>query len=382
VRVIVMDDITHAMIANVQRMNELARCQDICGGFECYGWCRPPILFPTPESVHVEHAPTVEPEVAEPPTASTNVTPTATAEDPSPIAVTIYKPSQLYIESDPAKGFKPRTTGTPCNTTWEQLVRVLSRAPEGDPKKYRDPNVQKSARGGWSACALKEGRRLASAFIETRLLGLDIDKNGDIERVLKAFEPFKKIVHSTYKSTKDAPRCRVVLLLKEACRDADAFRRAHRVVRETVVRGGWFDAKDFDDAGSDPSRLWFLPMVPPFVPYVFHVTDGALLDVSKLVPKLAASNPIVRKTTPKFTATHKTSPNGAGALAWADRKMHEAAEGQRHTTVYSTAAWLAAIDPPIPDPQIASALMPHAPVGREAEFRRTIADAIQRGRAA
>jgi hypothetical protein len=121
-------------------------------------------------------------------------------DEPAPVPIVLYTPSQLFVDGDPARGFRGKTTGTLGTTTWTGLVRLLSRAPEGDPKRYPDPNVQKSARGGWSACALKGGRRLASAFGETRLLGLDIDKNGDIEKALEAFAPFRKIVHGTYKS--------------------------------------------------------------------------------------------------------------------------------------------------------------------------------------
>ena len=293
-------------------------------------------------------------------------------EDTSPIPIVVYTPSQLYLDGDPARGFRPRTTGTPGTTTWAGLARLLSRAPEGDPNRYPDANVQKSARGGWSACSLTEGRRLGSAFVETSLLGLDIDKNGNVEQALRAFEPFKKIVHSTYKSTDAAPRCRVILKLKDPCRDADQFRRAHRAVRETVVLSGWFRSDDFDDAGSDPSRLWFLPMVPPGGRYIFHVTGGELLDLSKLVTRATAATrrPLA-----------KTTSNGSGALAWAHRKMADAPEGHRHTTVFSLAAWLAEITPALRDTDILSTLMPLAPHGRQAEFERTVLDGIRQGRA-
>ena len=291
-------------------------------------------------------------------------------DEPAPFPVVLYTPSQLFVDGDPARGFRGKTTGTPGTTTWAGLVRLLSRAPEGDLNRYPDPNVQKSARGGWSACALNGGRRLASAFIETRLLGLDIDKNGDIEKVLEAFSPFQKIVHGTYKSTPTAPRCRVILPLKDTCRDPGLFRCAHRAVRAAVVRRGWFHPEDFDDAGSDPSRLWFLPMVPPGVRYGFRVTDGEPLDIGKLVTSKVTG----------CTARPKTISKPSAALAWATRKMNDAPEGRRHGTVYSMAAWLSEIAPPIPHDDIYATLLPHAPEGRAAEFRRTIGDGIRQGR--
>lgn len=180
---------------------------------------------------------------------------------------------------DPAKGFLSQTMGTPGNTTCSDLVSLLGRATEGDPRRYKDPSVEKSARGGWTACSLQNGRRLAKAFIETRLLALDVDGNGDIDRALDAFAPFKKIVHSSYKSTATAPRCRVLLVLNGSCRYARGFLRAHQAIRRAVVHAGYLQANDFDDAGSDPSRLWFLPMVPPGIAYRFQETDGDLRRV-------------------------------------------------------------------------------------------------------
>ncbi len=372
-----MDANAAMIIAAIDRMAAWTEHDETCSS-ACTGWCRRPPLALFTQAAN-KHEKTVVLSVEPPPPASTSIgMPTCIDAYTTDIPVVIYSPEQLFVGGDPAKGFVKPTTGTRGTTTWEGLVRLLSRAPEGDAKKHSDPNIAKAARGGWSACALRGGRRLASAFEETRLLGLDIDKNGDVEKALKAFEPFKKIVHITYKSTPDKPRCRVILLLKQPCRETEVFRRAHRAVRHAVVRAGWFHEDDFDDAGSDPSRLWYLPMVPPGVPYTFHATDGALLDVGKLATSAATKKPCVKKT----AKTGRPNTDGSGALAWADRKMREAPEGHRHKTVYSTAVWLSEIEPPIPEHEIESVLLRHAPDGHENEFKRTIADAIRRGRAA
>ncbi|MBL9028177.1 MAG: hypothetical protein JNL21_38650 [Myxococcales bacterium] len=296
--------------------------------------------------------------------------------DERTIPIVIYRPEQLFVGGDPARGFQPQTTGTSCTVSWDDLTRLLGRAHVGDPTTHPDPNTQKSARGGWSACRLRGGRRLASAFVETRLLGLDIDRHGDIDRALRAFQPFRKLVHATYKSTEAEPRCRVILPLKESCFSTEKFKRAHHAVRYAVVRAGWFEADDFDDAGSDPSRLWYLPMVAPGVSYRFEVTDGELLDIEKLLP----SRPSLKKTTSPTPSP--TTANRSAALAFAERKMADTQEGRRHTTVFSLAAWLGTITPPIPDDQIEASLLAHAPEGHDAEFRRTIRDGIRRARAA
>lgn len=368
-----MDAITASIIANVERLVARQGCSEDCTS-ACRGWCQlPPPLFVTltPQVANVEPEPLAVP-------VTDQRSPTVNVEaDATRIPIVIYTPSQLFVDGAPGR-FRKETTGTPGVTTWDGLVRLLSRAHEGDPKKYLDANVQKAARGGWSACALRGGRRLGSAFVETRLLGLDIDKNGDIDKALTAFEPFRKIVLSTYKSTAEKPRCRVILLLTEPCRDAALFRRAHEAVRHAAVSGGWFEADDFDKAGGDPERLWFLPMMPPGVAYVFHATDGALLDIRKLAPNVSS-----KKATIKTSAKpRKPNTNGSGALAFAERKMATASKGHRHTTAFSMAAWLSEIKPQIPEHEIEGVLMRYAPQRREDEFRRTIGDAIRRGRAA
>jgi hypothetical protein len=111
-------------------------------------------------------------------------------------------------------------------------------------------------------------------------------------------------------------------------------------------------------------------MVPPGVRYEFRVTGGEPLDIGKLVTPKAAARTVRPKTISKPSA----------ALAWATRKMNDAPEGRRHMTVYSMAAWLSEIVPPVDDDDIYVTLLPHAPAGREAEFRRTIGDGIRQGR--
>ena len=118
-------------------------------------------------------------------------------------------------------------------------------------------------------------------------------------------------------------------------------------------------------------------MTPPGVPYVFHVTDGALLDLSKLALSVTANKPTIKKS----AKPTKANTNGSGALAFVERKMREATEGNRHPSAFALAAWLSEIDPPISEHEIEAAIMPYAPHGREAEFSRAIAAGIRRGRA-
>jgi len=230
-----MDTITAMITANVERMLAQNACLEACGGFECFGWCKPPVLFPSKSAHGDVHD--VEPE-AEAPSVSTR-TPelVCTEADTAAIPIVIYKPQQLFVGGDPGKGFVKPTIGTPGVTTWNALARMLSRASEGDPKKYIDPNLQKAARGGWSACALHGGRRLGSAFIETRLLGLDIDKNGDIEKVLTAIAGGPQIASAPLEPVGLLPNQGVVNALAEVVHAG----RVKVAVRSVYLQGALTD---------------------------------------------------------------------------------------------------------------------------------------------
>jgi hypothetical protein len=296
--------------------------------------------------------------------------------DPTPLPVTIYRAADLHVGGDPCKGFRPRTTGTSSTVTWAELARVLGpgRCTVGDPGKYPDPKVAKSARGGISLCGLDGGRRLASAFTGTRLLGLDLDHHGDVDQALRAWAPFRKMVFTTYRNTPTEPRCRVVLMLSETCSDASALRQGHQAVRQVAVNQGWFKAGDFDNAGADPTRLWFLPMIPPGSRYVFHVTDGALLDLARL----PAPPPPKQSIRPRSSG----GGDGSAAIARAREIIRETPHGGRHERMRNLALWLARDVSISADAAIYDALTIPADDENEArEFHSAIAWGIKTGRA-
>ena len=312
-------------------------------------------------------------------TAPSSSMPTAitTPENERMIPLVIYKPQQLFMAGNPARGFRSNTTGTSGRVSWTGLVEVSA---------GRRSEVQ----NGTAIPEHREGRswwidRLPSPGWTPPGIGVRRDPAaGPRHRQARRHRPRaegirapSRVVHQTYKSTDAEPRCRVILLLKEPCLSANRFRRGHVAVRHAVVRVKWFAADDFDDQGSDPSRLWYLPMVPPDARYRFEVTDGEPLDLDKLVPN-APPPPRTRKD----PTSRATTSKGSAALAWAERRMAETREGHRHTTVFSLAAWLGEMTPPIDEGDIMTALLAHAPDGHDAEFERTIRDGLRRARAA
>ena len=60
-------------------------------------------------------------------------------DEPAPVPIVLYTPSQLFVDGDPARGFRGKTTGTLGTTTWTGLVRLLSRAAGSTDRAMSDP---------------------------------------------------------------------------------------------------------------------------------------------------------------------------------------------------------------------------------------------------
>ncbi len=263
--------------------------------------------------------------------------------------------------------------------TWSGLVRFLSRSRAADIARFPDLNVAKRARGGWAGGRYRGNHRDTSALIDTNVIVFDIDGGGDVGRIASFFAEYRKVVHSTLKSTPAAPRCRVVLQLKSACAAPLTYKRAHKVVQEKLKGAGF----DVDAGASEAVRLNFLPMHQPGLEPRFVETDGELFDLDGW----AAHAPDVR-----LTPTAKTNPTAGGsrgerykdaALRGAYRAVAEAAKGERHSVFFKEAASLARPALGATDAEITDTLLPvylRVSDDTDEEARRILRDALDAGR--
>jgi hypothetical protein len=292
---------------------------------------------------------------------------------------------RLHPDGDLSK-FAVKHVGVACKMVWLEHVGYLSRGVPGDLSRSEDPEIVKRQEGGWSGGLFTGGWRHHSAFVHTELLTLDIDGNGDVRRAADAFAPFRKAVHTTFKSRPEARRCRVVLQLAKPCIDLQQYKRAHAALRERLYAWGYLRPDkargvkgDVDEGASDATRLNFSPMHHPDRAFDFLATDGELLDIDRIpVPPKPAPAP----TPPRQRNADKYRE---GALRRAEGEVRGALEGQRHHELFRQAAALARTGLGVADAEIFGALLPafvhSAGEARRFEGEKTIADAIAKGRA-
>jgi hypothetical protein len=262
--------------------------------------------------------------------------------------------------------------GTPCRMTWANLAAYLSRPTDGDPVAFPNPDEAKRQAGAWSPCLYKDNRRRKADVVHACAITFDIDGGGDVDRASKAFAAFRKIVHSTYKSTPQAPRCRVVLPLAEPCTDAKLYELAHAAVRRELGARGFI----VDEGAKDISRLNFAPMIYPGRTFAFNATDGVPFDVRKFAASVKPPAP----TKPAPTNGEHRDAYVQAALRRAADAVAGASVGDRHHLLSKEAYTLARPDLGLSLSQITSALL-GAFVSRAGEARmlegaRTIKDAF------
>lgn len=291
---------------------------------------------------------------------------------------------RLHPDGDLTR-FAVKHVGIACRMRWQELAGYLSRGVPGDLSRFDDPEMVKRQEGGWVGGLYRSGWRHRSAFVHTEVLTIDVDGGGDVHRAAEAFAPFRKAIHSTFKSRPEARRCRVVLQLSKPCTDLREYKRAHAALRERLFAWGYVRPDkprgvkgDIDEGASDATRLNYCPMHHPDRAFDFLATDGELLDLERIPP---TPKPAARPAPPRQRNEDKYRE---GALRRAEQEVRGALEGQRHGELFRQAASLARTELGLRDTEIFDALLPaflHAAGEvRRFEGEKTIADAIGKGR--
>jgi hypothetical protein len=226
------------------------------------------------------------------------------------VSIVLFKPEHLYVISPPLTFFDAAQR-TPVTGSWEELAKFLSRSLPGDPNRFPDPNVAKRARGAWVPGTYKGTNghaNLASMFIATMLLVLDVD-SGDPHAVAEVLSGYAVIIHSTYKHTLTASRCRVVFLLASPCTSPRDYNTGLKVIASMLnARGFVVPAKD-----STLGKLAYLPMHQVGVEPVFIVNKGKPLDLPRIVQAESQrqAHDVGQKPKPQTTTTSPAYAQGA-----------------------------------------------------------------------
>lgn len=273
----------------------------------------------------------------------------------------------LFIS--PAQFFAKPQVGTSKKLAWCNLADWLAEPAWGE---------SKDGVGGWSPCLYKDNIRRKANVIHACALVVDVDAGGDVDALAEEFQLFDAILHETFSSTAETPRCRVVLRLAEPI-SAEEYEHLHRIVRRRLRE----DLKiGVDDGAKDVSRFSYSPVRRPGSGYRFRVTNGKPLDAAKVI---AAHPPLVRALpAPRFEPPKDMTRYHESALRKAADALAAGTPGERHDILCREAYSLARLDLTLGE--IARALMPAAlhSMGehRRREIERTIAESVQARRRA
>jgi len=175
---------------------------------------------------------------------------------------------------------KHRPQGKRHPATWEELAARLA-SPLDAPNKEALP--------GWSLAIFADDYRREDNVREVHALCFDVDEEprcslGELRAIL---EPYRALIHSTYRHTPEAPRWRVMVLTSRPM-TAEEYTTAWSTFRRTVL-----GSVGVGSAAKDPSRFWYQPGHAPGAPYDHAVTGGPALDVDALLtePRQDAPDP-------------------------------------------------------------------------------------------
>lgn len=273
----------------------------------------------------------------------------------------------LYVS--PANFRRNPQIGAPWSMTWRQIARWLSRPRIG---------VAKDCAGAWSPALYRESVRRKSSLEHACALVVDVDQGGDVNRVAAVVGRYRAIVHETFSSTVEAPRCRVVLALAAPI-DVETYERTHDVVRAHLRARGIIA----DNGAKDATRLCYVPVRAAGARYAYQHVDGIELDARTV---LAAQPPPPPRSAPRLPRPEHADAYVRGALSRAAAAVAAATPGERHYALSREAYKLARPELSLNESAIEDALLPAflaaAGDARRREGERTLRDAIRARRAA
>lgn len=179
--------------------------------------------------------------------------------------------------------------------TWDEFTAWLDIASPADRKEC----------GGYVVGELRDGQRTKSAVVSRDALALDAD-SADRDALLSELEArgWRAVAHTTYRSSPDAPRWRVLILLDRPVA-TDEYERLARFVMDTLGAG------QFDPSSKEPERFMYKPSAPDPARYEYRKFDGEPLDVDAVLADAPAaeaehaeSEAVPEQYVPPFTDQH------------------------------------------------------------------------------
>lgn len=170
-------------------------------------------------------------------------------------------------------------------TTWQDIVNTLSETERTSEtiKQYFSYSKDKQGEikdvGGFVGGYLREGRR-KKGYIEYRqVVCLDVDY-GTLDLWIDfGLMEYAGCMYTTHKHRLEDPRFRIVFPLSRKV-SPDEYEAIARVV------ANWLGIDAFDDTTYQPSRLMYYPSTSKDGEFVFHYSDGPVMDADEVLAEL------------------------------------------------------------------------------------------------
>ena len=217
---------------------------------------------------------------------------------------------------------KPQA-GTWCELEWADFATWLSKP---------ICSVEKTGHGGYSPARYRDNIRHLDKLEKIWALVIDVDVEGDTDKVAAAVAAHSCIIHETFTSTPSQPRCRLLVQLAQPT-DARTYAAAHQQFLKDLRK----NHVHADEKATDASRLSYCPVRPPGSPYKFRVTQGAPLEIKKLAEAVwmggTTSAHHVKHPDQKSSTAQVSRQYVESAVASAIHNIETAHEGSRHATL-------------------------------------------------
>ena len=201
---------------------------------------------------------------------------------------------------------------------WERFVEGL-RTPkrtgetfaEYEKMSREERDRRKGAAGGFVGGAIAGGRRVKGAITERTLVTLDADEGSiDYMAAAKAF-PYALLLYSTHSHTREHPRLRWVIPLKESVSAEDYVPLARLVGDRLGI------TETLDKSTYQAERMMYFPTASEDGEYVFHAQEGDFLDGKALLAAHRAEEAARQETAVKEELAALGDPGEKGGVVGA-----------------------------------------------------------------
>nr|DAV11842.1 MAG TPA: virulence associated protein E [Caudoviricetes sp.] len=170
-------------------------------------------------------------------------------------------------------------------TTWQDIVNTLSQTERTSEtiKQYFSYSKDKQGEikdvGGFVGGYLREGRRKKGYVDYRQIVCLDVDY-GTLDLWIDfGLMEYAGCMYTTHKHTPEDPRLRIVFPLSRKV-SPDEYEAIARVV------ASWLGIDAFDDTTYQPTRLMYYPSTSKDGEFIFHYTDGPIMDADEVLAEL------------------------------------------------------------------------------------------------